>query len=709
MKILRILLAIVVAAYMTGAGRLALAQDADTSPFSITLAPVQYANVKGNVGKFEALNWMPNGEDAGVSDITFVKDINKNISLYAEGSVFPGTDTGTGELTLKDGDLAFLKVDYKAFRKYYDGTGGVWPYGFPGTTIPAADQGAQPSSPDLRMDISYFKLEAGLGPITDPYLEVIYEHNSKNGDKSLEQWASAYVGTGTSSGQARKIGPAWESVNDYIDTITLKEKKEFAGITIKGEQKAEVDYNNDIVYMQYLNDHSSTQPNQLNTLNESPDAKLFGSGIRFEKWMFNDNTFAALGYHYNHIHDTDLMQQQEQISTNGVVYNTYLAGTTGWNYSRASEDDHVWVGNFNTNLTPNLSFLTDARYEHMGAEGDSTYYNPNASASSRAIAAQDSANHEDQEGEHVALRYSGIPHTSLYAEGDWQQDRNWDNESYHNLYPGGSTSNDFSLERLDRTQSESWTVGGRIVPNRFFIFSTQVKAHDQYSGYDTISNPNSSGLVLMDSLREKGVDETSTLIWKPYHWLQNSLKYQFSDTVYNPQLSPTKADSGDPLPASGVYNLTENHMLTSQFTYDISVQPIDPLLLMLTYSHVENYVRTVATTGGLASESGPTVIPDFNSGDNSFLFSVSYTPTENLVWTNTMSYTISDNYVDFSSGLPLGSNFKMFNFTSGLEWSYHKWLKIGPQYEYATYKDDPLSGAGNYSANIFKLNVKFSW
>ncbi|MDE1920004.1 MAG: hypothetical protein KGJ09_01140 [Candidatus Omnitrophica bacterium] len=721
MKIFRILLSIMVAAYMTQVGYLALAQDADTTPFSITLEPVQYASVKGNVGKFEALNWMQANTDnnGGISNISFVKDINKNISLEVQGSAFPGTDTGTGHLVLQDGDVGFLRVDYNAFRKWYDGTGGFYPnqvvtntagnpppasytnYG----SISSQYQGYQANSPALQMDISYFKLEAGLGPISDPYLDIAYEHNTKNGDKSLLEWTPVYAAGQTASGAERKIGPAWESLNSYVDTITLKEKKKIAGVTIKADQKAEFDYNNDVQYMQYLNDTTST-PNQLNTYNESPNAKLFGAGVRAEKWMLNDNTYAAVGYHYNHIHDTDLMQQAEFSSTDGVVYTPVTSGTSGWNYSSASEDDHVLVGNLNSNLTKNVDFLTDVKYEHKGSEGDSAYYAAGTTGEDDASM----KNREDQTGEHVGLRFYGIPHTSVYMDGEWQQDRNWVDESYTAL-PGGSTSNTFSnLERLNRTQKESWTVGARTYPNRFIIFSTQARVHDQYSGYDTISNPSASGLVLMSSLREKGVDETSTLTWKPFHWLQNSLKYQFSDTVYNPQLDPSAGGSSDPLPADGNYNISENHMLTSAFTYDITLQPIDTLLLMLSYSHVENYVRTIAaSSAGTSAEGGPSYIPDFNSGDNSFLFSTTYSPTENWVWTNTASYTISNNYVDSGIGVPYGSDFKMFNYTTSLDWTWHKWLKIGPQYEYAAYKDNPTVGSGNYSANIFLMKLGFNW
>jgi len=718
MKILRLLLAVVVATYMTGGGRV-LAQDANTSGFSLSLAPVQYADVKGNVGKFEALNWMPSGADEGFSDISFVKDINKNISLDIEGSAFPNTNNYDDDLVLKDGDIAFLKIGYKSFRKYYDGTGGIYPYTdekwsttkpvskTPEGLDPAIDQGAQANSPNLQMDISYFKLEAGLGEISDPFIDITYEHNVKDGDKSLLQWGAAYSALSTSTYEL--IAPSWESVNDTADIVTLKEKKELLGVTIKADQTAEVDYNHQVLYIETLNSANTSVPNQFNSVDDSPNAKLFGSGIRFEKWMLNDSTYAALGYHYNHTSAADANIETEQKTVNGVISTIGAApshppGTTLWNEAKASADDHVWVGNFNSTLLPNLSLIGDVRYEHMGEDSSSNFFPTSTASGPNTAASVDvstNTNHEDQEGEHLGLNYYGLSHTTLYLESEMQQDRNLNNDTY--TVTTGTPAN-WVLDRLERDQENSWTAGGRIVPNRFFIFSTQVKQHWQNENYDNIYSSGNSGLLLLDALKENGIDETSTLTWKPYRWLQNSLKYQFSDTVYNP-LATEGTTNG--------YPISENHMLSSTFTYDITVQPIDPVLVMLSYSHVENYVRTLAAASGGAAAlptSGTALyIPDFNSGDNSWLFSTTYSPLDNLSWTNSVCYTLSDNYVDYSSGLPLGTNFKMLNLSTGLDWTFHKWLTISPKYEHASYRDNPLAGVGNYSANIFTLEAKFKW
>lgn len=704
MKSLRVLIALALVMYMTGAWNFVLAQETETSPFSITLAPVQFANVKGNIGKFEAINWMPNTSVEGISNVTFVKDINKNVSLDVEGSEY-SNDNGTAHLTLKDGDWAFLKIDYNAFRKYYDNTGGVFYDQVSGTPWPAQFSGVKANSPDLQMDISFFKLEAGLGPVSDPFFDVIYQHNSKDGEKSLTKWAYTYI---TPSNLYRKIAPSWESVNNTSDKITVTEKKEIAGITIKGSQNAEFDYNHNNAYMQYLYNGSTTPSfqNELYSQNEYPDAKLLGAGVRFEKWMHNDSTFAGFGYHFNHTANTELMQNMVQNDVTGAVVNFTGGGNQSlWNYSHASEAEHVFTGNINTNLTSNLAFIADGRYEHLGSEGNSFYYAQGPTATAGGAPVNGSAtsdilsqmeNRKDHEGEHVALRYSGLPHTTLYAESEMEQGRNWVWEYYNNLFAAFSAS-DFTIERLNRTQKESWTLGGKIVPNRFFIFTTQVKQHWEDNQYDTVSLTGTpTNQAFLDELKVNGIEEASVLTWKPSHWLQNSLKYQFYNTDYMPRETSLGSGVGD-------NPISKNHMLTSKFTYDISVEPIDTLMLMVSYSHVQSYVRTLEVAQGSLS------VPTFNSGDNSWLFSGSYSPTENLTWTNTVCYTLSNNYVDFSTGIPYGSDFRELNFTTGFDYIFHKWLKIGPKYEYASYRDNSLAGAGNYSANIFMLDAKFSW
>jgi hypothetical protein len=52
---------------MSVANQIVFAQET-TSPYSFSITPsVQFADVKGNVGKFRALNWMKDGADAGVN------------------------------------------------------------------------------------------------------------------------------------------------------------------------------------------------------------------------------------------------------------------------------------------------------------------------------------------------------------------------------------------------------------------------------------------------------------------------------------------------------------------------------------------------------------------------------------------------------------------------------------------------------------------
>lgn len=685
----------------------------DTVPISITVKPIQYAAVKGNVDKFRELTGIKDGANAGVSNITFIKNINKDISVDLEASGFVKTEDYDDHLILRDGDLAFLRIDYKSFRKYYDNTGGVYKDAIGGTPFPASLSGVKADSPDLQMDISYFKLETGLGPMSDPDLDVAYEHDVKDGAKSLLMWSDATPSGNTPLGTnpGEKIGPSWQKINDTVDTVTLKEKKVVAGVTFKAEQRAEIDYNHNFRTSQFITtDTSEPSNNQKLTQEAFPDAKLFSSGVRGEKWILNDKTFLGLGYHYTHIHATELMRTQQFDAVGNLTNYTFdFPVQSFWSYANNLEDKHVWAGNINSDLTPDLNFTFDLRYEYMGRKGVSNYLD-NSSTASDAGTAPDSTvstimsnveNRENRVGEHVALRYYGIKYTSLYAEGDFQQDRNWVTQARS---VDTDPSQNFSQEVIDRSQKESWTLGGRTVLNRFFSVSAQVRQRWQDDKYDLVSGNNAD--LFLDELRMNGEEASSTLDWKPYHWLRNSFRYQFSNSRYFPR--DTAYGSG-----IGQIDASENHMLSSVFTYEATLQPVEPLLLVLSYSHVESYIKT------FAGSSSSLQIPTFNSGDNSWLLSASYAPKENVIWTNSVMYTLADNYQSFpfivtngathTTGLPLGSSFKQLTLTTGVQWTIHKWLTVGPTYEYASYRDNPLVGAGTYSANIFTLDVKFDW
>ena len=44
---------------------------AQAAPVSVSVEPVQYASVKGNVDKFRELNWTKDGYTGGITDISF--------------------------------------------------------------------------------------------------------------------------------------------------------------------------------------------------------------------------------------------------------------------------------------------------------------------------------------------------------------------------------------------------------------------------------------------------------------------------------------------------------------------------------------------------------------------------------------------------------------------------------------------------------------
>ena len=209
-----------------------------------------------------------------------------------------------------------------------------------------------------------------------------------------------------------------------------------------------------------------------------------------------------------------------------------------------------------------------------------------------------------------------------------EQTRNWMEKNLNSIAGQSSPTDPFYEEKLNNSQRTSWTLGGRVVPSKFFTMTAQARQRFERNNYKNVAS-SGSPIDLLDALKINSDEASTKVTWKPWRWLQSSFRYQFRNFKYYPR----------------AIDLIEsrNSMMDNTYTYDVSLQPVEPLLLMLSYSLDQLNTKTIA--GSAASGH----IPGFNSGVNSWLFSASYTPKENLTFTNTVLYSLADNFIDFSS------------------------------------------------------------
>ena len=71
----------------------------------------------------------------GIESLQYTKAIDDTTTLTLDGHVLPGLEDYDGNLTITRNNVGYVKMGYKQFRTWYDGTGGYLP-GAPEAGVP---------------------------------------------------------------------------------------------------------------------------------------------------------------------------------------------------------------------------------------------------------------------------------------------------------------------------------------------------------------------------------------------------------------------------------------------------------------------------------------------------------------------------------------------------------------------------------------------
>ncbi len=652
---------------------------------NISIEPYSgYSTVKGDVQKFRLFQWMKDGSVWGIKDLSFSRNFGEDTTFSFEGSTIPSENDVDVNFSLDKQQLGFLNFDYQLFRKYYDGTGG---YYYPFSTL-----GVNELTQDLRMDIGHLDIE--FGPhLSDAFdLSFLVEHHMKEGAKSRLSW-TAVTETAT-----RYIGPSWQDIDETTDAYALRAGTEFAGFDVKGENRWEFVNSNLFREEKYLSTASGSGT-KIRRQWQEPRSDLMTTTLSAGKWFNEEKSFLNFGYRFYDMDNTEFenLFEYDENGNRNVSYSndkTKPGATADNNY-----DLHTWTGLFKTDLPHHLSFVGDMKAEMVKRQGESIY--PDDAGDGDGIPDTYEINIAENNlyrfGQKGSLRYSGLPKTSLYLEGEFEQTRNWLTEELRNVSgeTAANTANDFNRETLTFIGKSIATLGARVVPTKEFNITAQARRRMGSNDYDDIieSSASSSARSAFIDVQKIYSNEFNTkLTYKPLRWLQSSFRYQYLDNKYD-----TRVQSQDTQKAL---------MLSHIFTYDVYLQPKDQFLLNASFSNQD--MKTSTPAGSIA---GTTQTPGFNSNVSSWLLSGSYLPKENLTFTNTMVYSVANNFDDFSSsGLALGEDFNKMDLTLGMNWKPKENINVEPHYSYNVYNTDTTSADyGDYTAHVIWLDLSFDW
>ncbi len=660
---------------------------ADDAKVSATLVPVDYISVNGDAAKFRAQYWKNDGYSGGLEDLSATGKINKDTSFSFEGHAIPKNNDFSGDLEITREKLGFLKIDYNIFRKYYDGTGGTY---YPFTTLSARN-----SDKDFKMDIGHmgFELGATLGNL--PESSFFYDHHSKGGVKSRLTWAAAKEGSTT-----RLIGPAWQDIDEHLNSFGLRSKGEFAGFSVKGEQKWDVLNEKTIREEKSLSTNSTASEKKIRLQTAELDSNSAITTLHGEKWFWQDTGMLALAYRYTKIDNKEhaRIKEMDEFGTlrsfTSTAENKY-AGIADNKYS-----SNIVTGNFQSQPVKDLVFNAKLKTEIIGRRGGSVdpadvTDPPNYIANTTEVSMNE--NKIENWGGDLALRYSGFKKTSIYGDVEVGRSYNWLYENRDSLRgeSSASTGEIFFRETNIYTTKVVLTAGTRTVLSKYLNFTTQIRHKSEDSDYDdereTAATSTAAKSAFIDFLQVSGTELATKWTVKPMKKVTGSLRYQYADSAY---ITCVEASVNQRA-------LTQSHT----FTYDLMYQPLDSLLLDL------GYMRQLAKTSTPASRGATPKIPGFTSNVNTWMMSANYIVSSKMSFNTTFSKASQDNFNDFSSSiLPYGIDASWYDASFGLQWVANKIVTIEPKYTYYSYQENPKTElGGGYRAHEVWLGVNLNW
>ena len=659
-----------------------LPAHAQESTVLLALTPVQTAFVKGDLSKFRAMNWTKDGAQSGIRELMLDAKPGKDVTVSFDGNGMVGDADYAGSMLITKDNVGYVKVHYDSFRKYYENRGGYYPF-------PSAGMNLHTLNQDLQMDLGHFAFEVGKGSADNADLSLAYERDTKNGTKDSTTWGYVkdYAFSGNTTVNRKKIAPVFVRNDETTDTVTVKGKADVYGFKVKGEEKYVFFKANNTRQEQIYGSTGAALENEIIRRTETPQTKELSSTLRAERWTLNDKSYISFGYHFGHLRNSMLYFARDYTSAGNFTPAGFVTGGTFRNgVAQNIQDTHTLTGMMLSNLTDKLTFISRFKGELKSSYGTSDVYSLNISQVATADAYQANENKVTSSGESFSLRYAGVPRTSLYADLDLSQERNWKSLLLPAEY----------AENVNRVPASAATLGMRITPVNKVTVTTELKHSEKKDKNDQVTGDSA---IYINKLNTTSDDLSTRLAWRPFKWLENSFKVKAAMNTYHLQ----QLDY-DPVKMPGSER---------DFVYGVTLTPTDQLMFNLSYA------LQLSKTGGIGSQL-VTAPPAYTANVYTWALSTSYAPTENFIFFNNLEYSRAKNptNVDGKSitttlsamgPMLLGVDEEWYDIDNGIKWVPKKNLTIEPHYAYYAFRNFEGVSTGNYSAHVVWLDVDVKW
>lgn len=653
--------------------------------------PLRFVSVDGDAQKFSAHHWVADHYTGGINDFSSQYTLPNDIEVSMDGHALVDENDLGGNFEIRKNDLGFIELDYSEFRKYYSGLGGVY---YPFTSLPV-----NKIDKELAMNIGHLRVETGLTIEDWPRLTFEYEREWKEGAKSRLTWGSVKEGS-----VARKIAPSWQEVHEIGDVFAIKAEHDLKGFELSGDQRWEFNRAENMREEINLATTGVASDTKIRDQIQNPESQMVSTTLGAKRWFNEEKMFTSAAYRYVHITNQELEDILEMNSSR------QLRNFTSPKQIRNARADnrfssYTYVGNFMVAPVSWINVITKLKAESYNRLSSSEYPSdstpvaaggaaPDGNINTIEVSENDTKAHRWGEG--LSLRFTAIPRTALYADGELEQSRLWMSEERDSrgFQSAPSAGEIFKRETVDFIRNGTWVLGMHTSPWRFVNLTTHFREHRDNNDYDDKHETDGSAAgarsAFMDVQNFKTDEFMTRVAFRPRLWFQPSFRYKFRGDNF----------------ATRVENQTvvDTAMNSHIYTVDFATQIIKNMTNTVSFS------RQTSRTVTPAMSSNAIAIPPFRADVNTWILGTEYCFPRDIIFATSMEYSRANNFNEFTNiGLPLGVDNKSLDLDAGFKIPVGKSVSLNPTYHFYHFGTNDHAEAGGYNAHVASMDVTIAW
>lgn len=616
--------------------------------------------VNGDNHKFREHYWRREGLDGGAENFELFYQTDKQTKGSLTGHVL--RDDLDVNFNFDRNDFGFFRTGVQQYRKYYDDTGGYFPEIV--RTPLSLDQ-------DLHLNIGKAWADFGLTLPNWPRMVFGYEYDFKRGEEGTTSWNATPRGS-------PNIGPGSKFLDEAVHIVKFDLDADVNGVSIEDRFRAE---------FYTLNSHYTNADARGGSFENVSEGNHYFEGansLRLEK-KFTDWLFTSGGYFFSKLNG--------DASFSDTIVN--IRGTTIATAPHITLERESHLLNLNglfgsfDGLTISSGVQSEWTRQTGFGTGNLNQINSATPLATLPLLFTTLASDYDLSSfsETLALRYTKIPFTALFAEARAQQ------QSI------GQSDSDVQTSQFLGTFAENPTYASQLTDLRFgfntspwrqVMWSAHYRRYEDDSWYEkrTIQEPIGGGYPGFIKSRALLTDEVETkLAIQPARWLKATLTYQYLITDYSSVTAP-----GPGLNPSSLPGLLAGRDQSHVYGFGMTVTPTRRLFLDGTFV----YQPTSTTT----ADNGSPYINNYRGDVYSVIGTATYVISTNTDVFASYSYSKADYGQPLNTpALPLGIQYDQHALQVGLNHRFGPNLAAKIQYAFYHYNEPSAAGVNDYNAH----------